>query len=150
MYILPPLIAVFVVLLPLLSTVSILPRIRISPGFALMDQQGDTLTNEDLRGEIVLYGIVSLNCDEGCVATIDAMKQAAIEANVVPEDPEQPGLRLVTIVVDPVVESETLADFASTFDMETDEWSVVSGSESAISAVVGSGFEVYFTKTNIL
>jgi cytochrome oxidase Cu insertion factor (SCO1/SenC/PrrC family) len=147
MYILPPLIALFVVLLPLLSTVSILPRIRVSPGFALIDQQGNTLTNEDLRGEIILYGIVSLNCDEGCVATIDAMRQAAAEANVVSDDPGQPDLRLVTIVVDPVVESARLADFASRFKMDTGNWSVVSGSESAVRAVVGSGFEVYLAKS---
>ncbi len=143
MYILPPLIALFVVLLPLLSTVSILPRIRVSPGFALIDQQGNTLTNEDLRGDIILFGLVSLECDDQCVTTIEAMRQAASGIDVASDDPDQPGLRLVAIVVDPVEEPGRLAQFASELNINSEEWSVVSGSEAAVRAVVASGFEVY-------
>ena len=143
MYILPPLVALFVVLLPLLSTVSVLPRIRVSPGFALMDERGERLTNEDLHGEIILYGLASLDCDELCRETIHAMRDAAAQASFAADDPDQPGLRLITIIVDATDDPNELAAFASALDLEDERWSVVSGSESAIRAVVSSGFEVY-------
>lgn len=145
MYVLPPMIALFVVLLPLLSSVSVLPRIRVSPGFALIDQRGETLTNEDLRGDIILYGLVSLDCDDACQATINAMQRAAEQAAVVAEDADDPGLALVTIVVDAGDQPELLADFAVERGLDAEGWSVVSGSESAVRALVGSGFEVYMT-----
>lgn len=143
MYILPPLIALLVVLLPLLSTVSVLPRIGVSPGFALIDQRGETLTNEDLRGQIILYGLVSLDCNDGCQATIEAMRQAAEQAAVSPVDPDDPGLELVTVMVDPIEDPRVLAEFAAKFALESEDWSIVSGSEAAVRALVSSGFEVY-------
>lgn len=149
MYILPPLIALFVVLLPLLSTVSILPRIRVSPGFALMDQHGATLTNEDLRGDIVLFGLASLECDSNCETTLEAMRVAAEQAStaVTGADAEAPGFRVVTIVVDPVDEPDALAEFARAHGIDAANWSVVSGSEAAVRAVVASGFEVYLANS---
>lgn len=147
MYILPPMIALFVVLLPLLSTVSVLPRIRVSPGFALMDQRGETLTNADLHGEIILYGLVTLKCESVCQATIAAMQEAALQASLSPDDADQPELQLVAIVVDAVDDPAELGAFAEEFGLSEDDWSIVSGSESALRAVVNSGFEVYLAKT---
>jgi cytochrome oxidase Cu insertion factor (SCO1/SenC/PrrC family) len=143
MYILPPMIALFVVLLPLLSTVSVLPRIRVSPGFALTDQRGETLTNVDLHGEIILFGLATLDCDAGCQETLDAMRGAAARAQLSAENPDEPGLRLVAIVVDAVDDPAVLAAFAGEFGLTSDNWSVVSGGEAVVRAVVNSGFEVY-------
>ena len=147
MYILPPLVALFVVLLPLLSTVSVLPRIRVSPGFALIDQRGERITNEDLHGEIILYGLASLDCDDLCRETIDAMRGAAAQANLATNDPDQPGLRLIAIIVDATDDPGVLASFASELNLDDDRWSVVSGTESAVRAVVSGGFEVYLAES---
>ncbi len=150
MYVVPPLIALFVVLLPLLSTVSILPRIRVSPGFALLDQRGETLTSADLHGDIVVFGVVSLDCRESCEATLDAMRTAAARAAEASPDEaggEAPGVRVVSIVADPVEDPALLARFAADHDIDAERWSVVSGSEAAVRAVVASGFEVYLAKS---
>lgn len=147
MYILPPLVALGVVLMPLLSTVSILPRIRVSPGFALLDQNGATVTNEDLRGDIVVFGLASLDCDDTCRSTLTAMREAAQRFDETPADADEPQIRLVTILVDPIEDPGRLQEFVSEFDLDADTWSVVSGSESALRAVVGSGFEVYVART---
>ena len=143
MYVLPSLIALFVVLMPLLSTVSVLPRIRISPGFALLDQRGETLTNAELHGDIAVFGLVSLKCDRNCAATLDAMREAAAQANVVTGEPDQPGLKLIAIVVDPVEDAQRLADFAAERGLDSKGWSVVSGSAATVRALVSSGFEVH-------
>jgi len=34
--------------------VQVVPRIRLAPGFSLIDQNGERLSNEDLRGHFVL------------------------------------------------------------------------------------------------
>lgn len=149
MYVLPPLIALFVVLLPLLSTVSILPRIRVSPGFALIDQRGETLTHEDLRGDIVVFGLVSQDCDQRCVTTLESMRTAAADT-VIPtneSETELPEVRLVAIIVDALAESDELGRFAAEHALDGERWSVVSGSEAAVRAVVASGFEVYLAKS---
>ncbi|CAN5683758.1 hypothetical protein BH23CHL2_BH23CHL2_03100 [soil metagenome] len=127
MYILPPLFALFVVLLPLLSTVSVLPRIRVSSGFALIDQRGQTLTNRDLHGQIVMFGLVSLDCGAPCRNTLGAMNEATRRFDAASADPDQPEIHLVTIVVDPIEDPEALQAFATKFDIVADEWSVVSG-----------------------
>ncbi len=55
----------FIVFRPIL----ILPRITLAPGFALTDQDGNRLTNEDMRGKLVLYNITHTDCDPPCRQT---------------------------------------------------------------------------------
>ncbi|MEZ4572271.1 MAG: SCO family protein [Thermomicrobiales bacterium] len=130
----------------MLSTIHLTANTRVSPGFALIDQSGATITNEDLRGDIVVIGLASLDCDDTCEATLGAMKQAAQQFSNASDDPDQPDIRLMTIIVDPVEQPNVLESFAEQHDLVEDRWSIVSGSESVLRAVVGSGFEVYLAK----
>jgi len=141
-YVLPPLIALAIVLVPTLSSAAILPRIGVGPGFALVDQQGQLVTNEQLRGEIVVYSLATTDCNAACAATLAALKDArervALDA--------EPAVRFVTIVVDAGDDPGALSAFAAAQGIVADDWTVLSGSEAAVRAVVSSGFEVYLGK----
>src|SRR5215217_7443517 len=57
-----------------LQPFQVLPRIGLSPGFALVDQDGQRLTSEDLRGRIVLYNFTYSGCRAPCPPMHEAMK----------------------------------------------------------------------------
>ncbi len=42
--------------------VQVLPRIRIAPGFSLVDQSGAGYTSEDGRGNVTLYTFLPVAC----------------------------------------------------------------------------------------
>ena len=46
--------------------IKVLPRIRLAPGFVLVDQHGDTFTSEDLRGSVTLYTFTYGGCEAPC------------------------------------------------------------------------------------
>lgn len=82
-----------------LQPVKVLPRIALSPGFALVDQTGGQFTSEALRGSLVLYNFTYTSCTLPCPQTSDQMRAVqdrlpAIETHGLP-------VRLVTISFDP-------------------------------------------------
>ncbi len=46
--------------------IQVLPRIRLSPAFDMLDQDWMRLTNEDVRGQMVLYTFTYTNCPSPC------------------------------------------------------------------------------------
>ena len=53
--------------------IQVLPRIRIAPGFLLTDHNAETITSEDMRGNIVLYNFGYTGCGEQCDQMNDTM-----------------------------------------------------------------------------
>ena len=54
--------------------VQVLPRLRLAPGYALVDQSGATVTSEAGRGVITLATFVPLECDDACDRVDDTMR----------------------------------------------------------------------------
>ena len=53
--------------------IKVLPRIRLSPGFAMLDQNGLRVTNESLRGSIVVFSYTYTRCQEKCAASLQTL-----------------------------------------------------------------------------
>ena len=124
--------------------VLVLPRITLAPGFALVDQNGKPLTNEDMRGKIVLYNISHAACTAPCPQTAAAMQ--AVQARL--DEVETFGIpvELVTISVDPERDTpEVLRAYAASLDAG-DNWHFVTGAPDRLKYVVGGGFGVYYTE----
>ena len=51
------------------QSTQVLPRIMVAPGFSLVDQGGKRLTNEELRGNLVLYAFAQPDCQAPCLET---------------------------------------------------------------------------------
>lgn len=134
------LIGVFVVLRP----VVVLPRITLAPGFRLTDQTGAQLSNEDLRGSIILYNFTYTGCQDSCPQTSAVMAQ--VQARLDELNTGDIPVRLVTISLDPENDTaEQLAVYAAQVGADPAVWQFVTGAPVQIKSVVGGGFSVYYT-----
>lgn len=118
--------------------VQVLPRLRPAPGFTLVDQDGEPVTSEDLRGAITLYTFVPLECGAECDEVATTMRQVRAEAAGV--DLEGVAFRLVTIVLDPDAEPAAVTAAAQAAHGDDEPWTWLTGSGERIENVVGLGF----------
>lgn len=120
----------------ILQPVQVLPRIRLAPGYTLVDHSGAAVTSEDGRGEITLYTFVPLECGDRCDAVTTTMSEVRER---VARDVDLGGVdfRLVTIVLDPDADPSQVA--AARDDAGAD-WTWLAGSDRQIENVVGLGF----------
>jgi len=125
----------------------------LGPGFGLIDQYGDRLTNEDLRGRIVLYNFTYTNCTTPCPETTPRM--AEIHALIGTLETHDIPIELVTISFDPARDTaQRLQQFAAQFVNEkgaganqTDSqapWHFVTGEEMPLKYIIGGGFGSYY------
>jgi hypothetical protein len=120
----------------ILQPVQVLPRIRLAPGYALVDESGATVTSEAGRGVITLYTFVPADCGSDCGSVHRTMSEVRerVEREV---DLGGTPFRLVTIV---------LAAAPSAEDVSRDradagaDWTWLAGTERQIENVVGLGF----------
>lgn len=127
----------------IVQPITVLPRIRLAPGFGVIDQSGELFTSESTRGTVTLYSFSTLDCDERCSELADTMSR--VQATVATdENLAEVDVRLVTIALDadPTAEQLQAAADASGADGETWRW--VGGTETQIENLVGIGFKRYF------
>lgn len=128
--------------------VKVLPRIRLAPGFALTDQYGQQLTNEDLRGKIVLYNFTYTRCPAPCRGLDETMLEVQQQLSQTP-----PGgvlVRLVTISLDPQYDTpETLRGYSESIGADEAIWYFATTTNtSLLKTIVGAGFEVYYASSD--
>lgn len=140
--------ALGILLLGVLSFVTfrpilVLPRITLAPGFSLTDQDGNRLTNEDMRGKITLYNITHSTCTAPCPETSLVMKDVQDQ---LPElDTGGLPVELVTISVDPEHDTpQELRSYADSLGADLDRWHFVTGPVERLKWVIGGGFRLYF------
>ncbi len=139
-----------VVLLAILSVaafavfqpIKVLPRIRLAPGFILTDQDGQRLTNEDLRGKIVLYNFSYAGCGAACADMDAAMR--AVQDRLAGQEGVAP-VSLVTISFDPERDGPAaLLAHARQVGADPARWRFAVADKSQTKAIVGGGFEAYY------
>jgi len=116
--------------------VQVLPRIRLGPGYALIDQDGARLTSEDGRGVITLVSFASLDCGTTCDDVAETMREVRerVDADV---DLGGTDFRLLTFVLDPSPAPERVAAARTAAGAD---WEWAAGTEAQIENVVGLGF----------
>ncbi len=125
--------------------VQVLPRMRLAPAFAFYDQDGARLTNEDLRGKIVLYSFGYSRCPpDDCAITNQVM--AEVQSRLGEVDSGGVPVQLVTISIDSEHEtSQALKAYAAAHNADPQVWRfVTSKNPTLLKTIVGSGFEVYY------
>jgi protein SCO1/2 len=123
--------------------VKVLPRIRLSPGFSLTDQDASKVTNEKLRGAVVLYDFAYAGCGERCAALDGTMRE--VQDRLGELDLGEIPVRLVTISFDPERDTpEALQAYARSAGADPERWRFATGDPKRVKDVIGGGFEVYY------
>lgn len=123
--------------------IQVLPRIGTGPDFVLQDQNGQSLTNGDLRGQFVLYNFTYTSCEEPCPQTGAAMRQIQqrlqeVETGGIP-------IQLVTISFDPARDTPArLTAYAEKIGADLRNWRFVTGAPDLLKQVIGGGFGIYY------
>jgi protein SCO1 len=123
--------------------IQVLPRIALAPGFALIDQDGERLTNEDLRGKLVLYHFTYSHCEENCPQTIPVMHE--LQAHFATLDTGEIPVELVTIFFDATRDTPArLQKYAAEAGADLSNWHFVTGEAHLLKQIIGGGFNTYF------
>jgi len=123
----------------------VMPRMGLGPGFALVDQAGQRLTNEDLRGRIVLYNFTYTACADPCPQTGAVMQ--AMQAVLPTVETQGLPVDLVTISFDPERDTaDQLRAYGEQYRANFDRWHFVTGDATLLKYVIGGGFGVYYQK----
>lgn len=123
-----------------------LPTYGAMPAFALVDQTGKAVTDQDLKGKVLAVGFIYTSCTDICPMLTSQMRGLQ-------EDLQQAGLlgsqvELVSISVDPERDTPArLAEYAGEHGADTATWPFLTGPVAMIKDVVVSGFLVGMEKT---
>ncbi len=138
------LIVVALVLFVTIQPVQVLPRMTLAPGYALIDQDGNQITSEDVRGKLTLYNFTYMGCSApDCPESGAAM--AALQERLAGIDTQSIPVRLVTISFDPENDTpEVMKAWAEEHGADPEVWSVATGDPKRLKNIIGSGFSSYY------
>ena len=122
--------------------IQVLPRMRIAPGYSLVDQTGAAFTSEDVRGDVVLYSFGYVDCGERCEGMEGTVRDVRDRLDEV--DMGDVDVRFVTVTFDPAVDTpEQLAGKAVDVGADGDQWRYVTGEPAHVDNVLRSGFRAW-------
>lgn len=121
--------------------IQVLPRIRLAPGFALVDQSGAALTSDATRGEVVLYAFGYGDCGEECDATLATVAEIARRVPAEVDLGDVP-FRVVTISLDPGRDADRLPAVAAATGADGEVWRWATADPAELRRVAGAGFKV--------
>ena len=124
--------------------IKVLPRMRLAPGFTLVDQNGQRLTSEDLRGKVVLYNFLYTGCGAECEpyerhhagsAAALARHRPGRPAGAVRDHQLRPRQRYAL---------RRLQRYAESLGADTSQWRFATGDPARLKQLIGGGFEAYY------
>ena len=123
--------------------IQVLPRITLAPGLSLTDQNSARLTNEDLRGHVVLYNFTYSNCTGACQQTSNVMR--AVQDHLSEVNAGDIPISLVTISFDPERDTpERLRAYATQVGADPSRWRIATGDATRLKYALGGGFDLYY------
>ncbi len=124
--------------------IRVLPRMRLAPGFALKDQSDRIFTNEDLRGQFVLYNFTYTGCQPPDCPQTDAIMQDVYRRLGEAQTDGVP-VSLVTMSFDPERDTpQQLAAYAQNLGADPEQWRFLTGEPNRLKSIIGGGFGVYY------
>ena len=120
-----------------------LPVIRAVPEFSLVDQNGRTLTNADLRGKIWIADFIFTRCKGPCPLMTARMLEMQKALTKTPE------VKLVSVTVDPAYDTpEVLKAYAEANFADPNRWKFLTGDKAVIEKLVTEGFMQHLAEEN--
>jgi protein SCO1/2 len=124
--------------------VQVVPRIRLAPGFSLINQDGERLTNEDLRGNFVLYNFIYTRCPEPCRDLNQTLRE--VQSRLGEAELGGIPMKFVSISFDPNHDSpERLKAYGEAQGADFEQWIfATTQNTNLLKQIIGSGFEAYY------
>lgn len=123
--------------------VLVLPRIRLAPGYSLVDAAGQAVTSEDGRGKLTLYSFAYSRCTADCESIYQTLQ--SIDQSLAQQPQRVPEFRFVTITIDPAYDTpQQLAAFNLPFTPQAVDWRWLTGEEKILKNVSGGAFGVLY------
>ncbi|GAB4426876.1 MAG: SCO family protein [Anaerolineae bacterium] len=153
-YGLPALLVAGVLAFNIYRPILVLPRIGIGPGFGVSDISENKITNETMRGKIVLYSFTYTNCTSACPQLMEKLQAVRERLNNGEIELEGADIQIVTFSIDPERDTpEVLADYAARYgvtpgnDDNAVPWHFVTSDDpELVKIMVSSGFDLYYEK----
>lgn len=99
--------------------------------FELVDENGRTFTDADMRGNVVIANYVFTRCLTVCPTITSKMRRLQKRTE------DRPDLKLLSFTVDPEYDTpEVLADYAVEFGADSERWRFITGDPDAVRRVV--------------
>jgi protein SCO1/2 len=152
---------VLMVVLPLVAILTfltyqrfqVLPRIGLAPGYLLIDQNGNRLTNETLRGSVTLYNFTQTRCTGKCPqtsGTLQAMQHLLVTNNPdskLDDSANDVPLHFVTIAYNPTVDTpDALRLYAEELKVTNERWHFATGDAAQLKSIIDMGFQAEYTQ----
>ncbi len=100
---------------------------RPAPQFKLVNQNGDTLTNEDLKGKVYVADFFFTTCPSICIDMTQNMKELYGKFG------EREDFAMLSISINPDTDSiPVLKDYATERGIDYDNWNFVTGEQDVI------------------
>jgi len=113
-----------------------------APSLKLVDQDGRTVTNESLKGKVVLINFIYTSCDESCPIMVHKFMDISEEM----KDELGKNLVLVSITMDPERDSaEVLKAYAEKVKADTSYWSFLTGDKDVVAKTL-KDFNFFYQK----
>jgi protein SCO1/2 len=117
------------------------PVLYALPPFSLVDTRGQPFGSAELEGQVWVVDFIFTRCASICPLLTRAMGNLDRRYRESGTD----GVRLVSITVDPGFDTPAvLGEYASAHGIDLDRWTLLSGPEHAIRALITEGFRFSF------
>ncbi len=125
--------------------VKVMPIVAEAPSYALIDQNGQPVTDADLRSRVILYNFIYTYCSTACPAATSEMLQ--VQNRLAESGWLGSEVMLVSVTFDPERDTpERLREYAASVHAHRSGWLWLTGDPLEVRRLVGSEFGVYFEK----
>ncbi|MEN8171976.1 MAG: SCO family protein [Chloroflexota bacterium] len=144
LYSIPLLLVAAALAFKIFQPVQVVPRIRLAPGYSMITQDGEIVTNEDMRGKFVLYAFNHTRCPEPC-GNINLTMQE-IQNRLDEIDLGGIDMKFITISFDPAYDTpNVLKAYADSLEADTHQWLFITEpDQTLLKYTIGGGFKTYY------
>lgn len=121
-----------------LSYIEINGEKKKAPNFEFINQEGDTISNEDYKGKVYLVEFFFTTCPTIC----PVMNRNLVEIQNEFEDEEDFGI--ASFSIDPAHDTpEVLSNYAEKYGIDHPHWNLMTGEKENIYELANKGFGIY-------
>ena len=111
------------------------PEDHVVPDFSFIDQKGNEVHREDYKGKIFVADFFFTRCPSICLKMTSELKRVQDKYS------DNPELKLISFTVDPERDDpKSLANYASQFGADYDQWKMVTGDKKELYKLARNGF----------